>query len=52
MYDPIHPMYSAFDAAWKQELGAVWAGDATAEEAMARLTTQVQDMLDHIEDYE
>lgn len=52
MYDPIHPMYSAFDAAWKQELGAVWSGDATAEEAVARLTTQVQDMLDHIEDYE
>ncbi|GAB4566980.1 MAG: sugar ABC transporter substrate-binding protein [Anaerolineae bacterium] len=52
MYDPIHPMYAAFDAAWKQELGAVWLGDATAEEAMARLNEQVQDMLQHLEDYE
>ncbi len=52
MYDPIHPMYSAFDAAWKSELGEVWIGAATAEEAFERLSQQVQDMLDYIEDYE
>lgn len=38
MYDPIHPMCSGFDAAWKQELGRVRLGTATAEEAMARLS--------------
>ncbi len=52
MYDPIHPMYAAFDAAWKQELGAVWLGDATAEEAMNRLAEQVNEMLAHLGDYE
>lgn len=52
MYDPIHPMYSAFDSAWKQELGEVWIGAATAEEAMARLSAQVEDMLANIQDYE
>ena len=52
MYDPIHPMYSAFDALWKQELGEVWIGAATAEEAVARIQVQVDDMLANIEDYE
>ncbi|GIV78578.1 extracellular solute-binding protein [Litorilinea aerophila] len=52
MYDPIHPMYAAFDAAWKQELGEVWIGAATAEEAMARLSQQVEEMLANLQDYE
>lgn len=52
MYDPIHPMYAAFDAAWKQELGDVWLGASTAQEAMDRLSEQVGDMLNNIEDYE
>ena len=52
MYDPIHPMYSAFDSLWKQELGEVWSGNATAEEAMALISTQVNDILANIEDYE
>lgn len=52
MYDPIHPMYSAFDALWKAELGEVWIGEATAEEAFARISEQVQDILENIEDYE
>ncbi len=52
MYDPIHPMYSAFDSLWKQELGQVWNGDATAEEAMVLISTQVADILANIEDYE
>ncbi|AEJ62003.1 extracellular solute-binding protein family 1 [Spirochaeta thermophila DSM 6578] len=52
MYDPIHPMYAAFDAAWKQELGLVWLGQATAKEAMERLKKQVEDMLKNLEDYE
>lgn len=41
MYDPIHPMYSAFDALWKQELGEVWIGAASAEEAMQRIADEV-----------
>ncbi|RME09138.1 MAG: sugar ABC transporter substrate-binding protein [Ardenticatenia bacterium] len=52
MYDPLHPMYAAFDAAWKQELGVVWLGDVTAEEAVSRLNEQVQEMLQNLEDYE
>ena len=52
MYDPIHPMYSAFDSLWKQELAEVWLGNATAEEAVARIQEQVNDILANIEDYE
>ena len=52
MYDPIHPMYSAFDALWKQELGEVWIGAATAEEAMAYITDEVNFMLENLQDYE
>ena len=52
MYDPIHPMYSAFDSLWKQELGEVWIGAATAEEAMARITDEVNYILENIQDYE
>jgi multiple sugar transport system substrate-binding protein len=52
MYDPIHPMYSEFDALWKQELGEVWIGAATAEEAMARMVPEVDYMLQHLSDYE
>ncbi|MEM6429340.1 MAG: sugar ABC transporter substrate-binding protein [Deinococcota bacterium] len=52
MYDPIHPMYSAFDSLWKQELGEVWIGAATAEEAVARIEREVNDILANIEDFE
>ena len=52
MYDPIHPMYSAFDSLWKQELGEVWIGAATAEEAMARINDEVNYILENIQDYE
>ena len=52
MYDPIHPMYSAFDSLWKQELGEVWIGAATAEEAMQRIADEVGYILENIEDYE
>jgi multiple sugar transport system substrate-binding protein len=52
MYDPIHPMYSAFDSLWKQELGEVWLGAATAEEAMARIDREVREMLANLGEYE
>ena len=52
MYDPIHPMYSAFDSLWKQELGEVWIGAASAEEAMQRIADEVGYILENIEDYE
>jgi len=52
MYDPIHPMYSAFDSLWKQELAEVWLGNATAEEAVESIQFQVDDLLANIEDYE
>ena len=52
MYDPIHPMYSAFDSLWKQELGEVWIGAATAEEAMQRIADEVAYILENIADYE
>ena len=52
MYDPIHPMYSAFDSLWKQELGEVWIGAATAEEAMARINDEVNYILENLQDYE
>ena len=52
MYDPIHPMYSAFDSLWKQELGEVWIGAATAEEGMQRIADEVAYILENIEDYE
>ena len=52
MYDPIHPMYSAFDSLWKQELGEVWIGEATAEEAFVYIQLGVDDILRNIEDYE
>ena len=52
MYDPIHPMYSAFDSLWKQELGEVWIGAATAEEAMARIADEVAYILENLADYE
>ena len=52
MYDPIHPMYSAFDSLWKQELGEVWIGAASAEEAMGRIADEVSYILDNLADYE
>jgi multiple sugar transport system substrate-binding protein len=52
MYDPIHPMYSAFDSLWKQELGEVWIGAATVEEAMQRIADEVAYILENIADYE
>ena len=52
MYDPIHPMYGAFDSLWKQELGEVWIGAATAEEAMARIADEVDYILENLQDYE
>ncbi len=52
MYDPLHPMYSEFDALWKQELAEVWLGNATAKEAVERMAPQVEDMLAHLSDYE
>ncbi|MEM5948285.1 sugar ABC transporter substrate-binding protein [Spirochaetia bacterium 38H-sp] len=52
MYDPLHPMYATFDAAWKQELGLVWIGQETAKEAVAKLDKTVADMLAHLKDYE
>lgn len=52
MYDPIHPMYSAFDSLWKSEFGEVWNGNATAAKAMALVTTEVNEILRYIEDYE
>lgn len=52
MYDPIHPMYSAFDSLWKQELGEVWIGAAMAEEAMARIADEVNYILENLQDYE
>lgn len=52
MYDPIHPMYSAFDSLWKQELGEVWIGAASVEEAMGRIADEVAYILDNLADYE
>jgi len=52
MYDPIHPMYAEWDALWKQELGEVWNGNATAAEAFDRMVPTVEEMLANIEDYE
>jgi len=52
MYDPIHPMYADWDALWKQELGKVWQGDATAAEAFARMTPKIDAILANLADYE
>lgn len=52
MYDPLHPMYASFDAAWKQELGLVWLGQKTAAEAVADLSKKVNDMLENLSKYE
>lgn len=52
MYDPIHPMYAEWDALWKQELGEVWLGNATAAEAFERMVPKVEEMLANLADYE
>lgn len=52
MYEPIHPMYAEWDALWKQELGEVWLGNATAAEAFERMVPKVEEMLANLEDYE
>jgi len=52
MYDPIHPMYAEWDALWKQELGEVWNGNATAAEAFDRMSPKVDEMLANLSDYE
>lgn len=52
MYEPIHPMYAEWDALWKQELGEVWLGNATAAEAFERMAPKVEEMLANLEDYE
>ena len=52
MYDPIHPMYAEWDALWKQELGEVWLGNATAAEAVQRMTPQVENILLNLSEYE
>jgi len=52
MYDPLHPAYDQWKSIWKQELGEVWLGKATAAEAVARMVPQVEEMLAHLEDYE
>ncbi|MBV7337857.1 sugar ABC transporter substrate-binding protein [Chloroflexi bacterium TSY] len=52
MYDPIHPMYAEWDALWKQELGEVWLGNATAAEAFERMIPEVEELLANLADYE
>ncbi|MEM7537064.1 MAG: sugar ABC transporter substrate-binding protein [Chloroflexota bacterium] len=52
MYDPIHPVYAEWDALWKQELGEVWLGNATAAEAFERMAPEVDEMLANLGDYE
>lgn len=52
MYDPIHPMYAEWDALWKQELAEVWLGNATAKEAVERMTPQVEHILANLSTYE
>ena len=52
MYDPIHPMYAEWDALWKQELGEVWLGNATAAEAFERMAPDVDEILANLADYE
>jgi len=52
MYDPMHPSYDEWNAIWSQELGEVWLGNATAQEAMDLMVPQVENMLENLADYE
>ena len=52
MYDPIHPSYDEWKSIWSQELGEVWLGNTTAQEAMDLMVPQVENMLENLADYE
>lgn len=52
LYDPIHPMYTAWDTLWKKELDPVWQGTTTAADAFTRMTPEVEKMLANLADYE
>lgn len=51
MYDPIHPMYAAWDTLWKKELQEVWRGNTTAAKAVERMTPEVEKMLANLASY-
>lgn len=49
MYDPIHPVYDELNAIILQELAEVWNGNTTAQEAIDRMTPQVEAVLQTVE---
>lgn len=52
LYDPIHPMYTDWDALWKKELEPVWLGNKSAADAFAGMKPTVETMLANLADYE
>ena len=52
LYDPIHPMYTDWDALWKKELEPVWQGAKSAADAFAGMKPTVETMLANLADYE
>lgn len=52
LYDPIHPVYTDWDALWKKELEPVWQGAITAADAFDRMTPAVETLLANLADYE
>ncbi len=51
-YDPLHPVYDEWKSLFKQELGEVWLGNTTAQEAVEYMAPLVDEMLANLEDYE
>jgi multiple sugar transport system substrate-binding protein len=45
MYDPIHPSYDELNTIMSQELGEVWNGKATAQQAIDRMLPKINDAL-------
>ncbi|MBI5302853.1 MAG: sugar ABC transporter substrate-binding protein [Chloroflexi bacterium] len=45
MYDPIHPIYDEIATAQSAELGELWNGNATAKDALARMSPKIKEIL-------
>lgn len=45
MYDPIHPSYDELNTIMSQELGELWNGNATAQQAIDRMLPKINDAL-------
>ncbi len=45
LYDPLHPLYHRWEAVATAELGALWAGEQSAEKAVATMAEEAEEIL-------